>query len=37
VPVDGVDLPASVGRLRRRLLSMPAVAAAEITPVEQAD
>jgi cation diffusion facilitator family transporter len=35
VPVDGVDLPASVGRLRRRLLSMPAVAAAEITPVER--
>ena len=35
VPVDGADLPASVGRLRRRLLSMPAVAAAEITPVER--
>jgi cation diffusion facilitator family transporter len=35
VPVDGVDLPASVGRLRRRLLSMPAIAAAEITPVER--
>jgi hypothetical protein len=36
VPVEGADLPADVGRLRRRLLSLPAVAAAEITPVERA-
>jgi cation diffusion facilitator family transporter len=37
VPVDGVDLPASVGRLRHRLLSMPTIVAAEITPVDRAD
>jgi cation diffusion facilitator family transporter len=36
VPVDGADLTASVGRLRRRLLAVPAVAAVEITPVERA-
>jgi cation diffusion facilitator family transporter len=36
VPVDGVDLTASVGALRRRLLAVPAIAAVEITPVEQA-
>ena len=36
VPVDGVDLTASVGRLRRRLLAVPAIAAVEITPVERA-
>jgi cation diffusion facilitator family transporter len=35
VPVEGADLPAAVGRLRRRLLSLPAVAAVEITPVER--
>jgi hypothetical protein len=35
VPVDGADLTASVGRLRRRLLAVPAIAAAEITPVER--
>ena len=35
VPVDGVDLTASVGRLRRRLLAVPAIAAVEITPVER--
>ena len=35
VPVDGADLTAGVGRLRRRLLSVPAVAAVEITPVER--
>jgi cation diffusion facilitator family transporter len=34
VPVDSADLAASVGRLRRRLLAMPAIAAVEITPVE---
>jgi cation diffusion facilitator family transporter len=36
VPADGADLPAGVGRLRRRLLSLPAVAAVEVTPVERA-
>jgi cation diffusion facilitator family transporter len=36
VPVEGADLPAAVGRLRRRLLAVPAVAAVEITPVERA-
>jgi cation diffusion facilitator family transporter len=35
VPVDGADLTASVGQLRRRLLAVPAVAAVEITPVER--
>jgi divalent metal cation (Fe/Co/Zn/Cd) transporter len=35
-PVEGADLPAAVGRLRRRLLAVPAVAAVEITPVERA-
>jgi cation diffusion facilitator family transporter len=35
VPVQGADLLAGVGRLRRRLLSLPAVAAVEITPVER--
>jgi hypothetical protein len=35
VPVEGADLPAAVGRLRRRLLSLPTVAAVEITPVER--
>jgi cation diffusion facilitator family transporter len=34
VPVDSADLAASVGRLRRRLLAVPAIAAVEITPVE---
>jgi len=34
VPVDSADLTASVGRLRRRLLAVPAIAAVEITPVE---
>jgi cation diffusion facilitator family transporter len=36
VPVDGADLIASVGRLRRRLLAVPAIAGVEITPVERA-
>jgi hypothetical protein len=36
VPVEGTELPASVGRLRRRLLAVPAIAAVEITPVERA-
>jgi cation diffusion facilitator family transporter len=35
VPVEDADLLAGVGRLRRRLLSLPAVAAVEITPVER--
>jgi cation diffusion facilitator family transporter len=35
VPVQGADLLGGVGRLRRRLLSLPAVAAVEITPVER--
>jgi divalent metal cation (Fe/Co/Zn/Cd) transporter len=36
VPVQGADLIGGVGRLRRRLLSLPAVAAVEVTPVERA-
>jgi divalent metal cation (Fe/Co/Zn/Cd) transporter len=36
VPVEGTELPASVGRLRRRLLAVPAITAVEITPVERA-
>jgi hypothetical protein len=36
VPVQGAELTAGVGRLCRRLLSVPAVAAVEITPVERA-
>ena len=35
VPVEGADLTASVGQLRHRLLAVPAVAAVEITPVQQ--
>jgi cation diffusion facilitator family transporter len=35
VPVKGADLLGGVGRLRHRLLSLPAVAAVEITPVER--
>jgi cation diffusion facilitator family transporter len=35
VPVEGADLLGGVGRLRRRLLSQPAVAAVEVTPVER--
>jgi len=35
VPVDGADLPTNIGRLRRRLLAVPAIAAVEITPVER--
>ena len=34
VPIEGADLVADIGRLRSRLLSLPAVAAVEITPVE---
>jgi cation diffusion facilitator family transporter len=37
VPVDGADLTADVGRLRRELLAVPAIAAVEITPVERAN
>ena len=36
VPVAGADLTASIGRLRRRLLAVPAIAGVEITPVERA-
>jgi cation diffusion facilitator family transporter len=36
VPVDGTELTANLGRLRRRLLAVPAIAAVEITPVERA-
>ncbi len=36
VPIEGADLLAGVGRLRRRLLQLPAVTAVEITPVERA-
>ena len=35
VPVAGADLTASIGRLRRRLLAVPAIAGVEITPVER--
>ena len=35
VPVAGADLLGGVGRLRRRLLSVPAITAVEITPVER--
>src|SRR6266508_3858446 len=35
VPVDGADLTAGVGRLRRRLLAVPAIAGVEVTPVER--
>jgi cation diffusion facilitator family transporter len=35
VPVDSADLPANIGRLRRRLLAVPAIAAVEITPIER--
>jgi cation diffusion facilitator family transporter len=35
VPVDDADLPGNIGRLRRRLLAVPAIAAAEITPIER--
>jgi divalent metal cation (Fe/Co/Zn/Cd) transporter len=35
VPVVGAELTAGVGRLRRRLLAVPAIAAVEITPVER--
>jgi cation diffusion facilitator family transporter len=35
VPVDDADLPANIGRLRRRLLAVPAIAAVEITPIER--
>jgi hypothetical protein len=35
VPVDGADLPGNIDRLRRRLLGVPAIAAAEITPIER--
>jgi cation diffusion facilitator family transporter len=35
VPVDGADLPANIGRLRRRLLAVPAIVAVEITPIER--
>jgi cation diffusion facilitator family transporter len=34
VPVKDADLTTGVARLRRRLLSLPAVAAVEVTPVE---
>jgi len=35
VPVVGTELTASIGRLRRRLLAVPAIAVVEITPVER--
>jgi ribonucleotide monophosphatase NagD (HAD superfamily) len=35
VPLEGADLTEGVGRLRRRLLAVPAIAAVEITPVER--
>ena len=36
VPIEGADLLGGVSRRRRRLLSIPAVTAVEITPVERA-
>jgi hypothetical protein len=36
LPVDDAELTAGVGRLRRRLLAVPACAGVEITPVERA-
>jgi cation diffusion facilitator family transporter len=36
VPVDGTELTAAVGRLRRRLLQVPAIAAVAVTPVDRA-
>jgi hypothetical protein len=36
VPVDAANLTADLGRLRRRLLAVPAIAAVEITPVDRA-
>jgi divalent metal cation (Fe/Co/Zn/Cd) transporter len=35
VPIDGAELTANIGPLRHRLLAVPAIAAAEITPVER--
>jgi cation diffusion facilitator family transporter len=35
VPVDDGELTAGVGRLRRRLLELPAIAAVEVTPLER--
>jgi hypothetical protein len=35
VPVDSAELTVGVGRLRSRLLAVPAIAAVEITPVER--
>ena len=34
-PVVGTELTANIGRLRRRLLAVPAIARVGITPVEQ--
>ena len=36
VPIDSAELTANIGRLRHRLLAVPAIAAVEITPVERA-
>jgi cation diffusion facilitator family transporter len=36
VPVDGTELTAAIGRLRHRLLAVPAIAAVEVTPVDGA-
>ncbi|HEV2929342.1 MAG TPA: hypothetical protein VGW74_11675 [Propionibacteriaceae bacterium] len=35
VPVDGTELTAAIGRLRHRLLAVPAIAAVEVTPVDR--
>jgi hypothetical protein len=37
VPVEGADLVGDIGRLRRQLLALPAVAEVEITSVERAN
>jgi divalent metal cation (Fe/Co/Zn/Cd) transporter len=35
VPVDGAELTAAIRRLRQRLLTVPAIAAVEVTPVDR--
>ena len=36
VPVDGAELTVAIRRLRQRLLTVPAIAAVEVTPVGRA-
>ena len=35
VPVDGAELTVAIRRLRQRLLTVPAIAAVEVTPVDR--